>query len=132
MKCARIFLERGMVREAAQRATEADVAKLRAILAEQQSHFGNPPAFIDTDMRFHTTIAAIAGNPIFPALSEAVLGWLKTYHKELLIWTGKEHYALHEHAEIISHIAAHDPDMAEQAMVKHLERTRPLYVRKDN
>lgn len=132
MKCARIFFERGMVREAALRATGKDVENLRAILEEQRGHFSNPPAFIDTDMRFHTAIAAIAGNPILPALSEAVLGWLKSCHKELLIWSGKEHFALQEHAEIISHIAAHEPDMAEQAMVKHLEQSRPLHARHDN
>ncbi|MBL8790477.1 MAG: transcriptional regulator NanR [Rhizobiales bacterium] len=132
MKCARIFFERGMVREAALKATADEVEHLRAILEEQHSHFGNPPAFIDTDMRFHTAIAAISGNPLFAAWSEAMLGWLKIHHQELLIWTGKEHFALQEHAEVISHIAAHDPDMAEQAMVKHLERTRPLYVPRSN
>ncbi len=30
------------------------------------------------------------GNPIYTAVSEAMLGWLKTYHGEMLIWTGKE------------------------------------------
>jgi DNA-binding GntR family transcriptional regulator len=57
-----------------------------------------------------------------------MLGWLKTYHGEMLIWTGKEEYTLAEHEEIISHLAAKDPDAAEAAMVKHLDRSRALYV----
>ena len=80
-------------------------------------------------MELHTQIAAISGNPIYVAVSEAMLGWLKEYHTEMLIWTGKEKYTLAEHEEIIGRIAAHDPEGAEEAMVKHLERSRALYVR---
>jgi GntR family transcriptional regulator, sialic acid-inducible nan operon repressor len=57
-----------------------------------------------------------------------MLGWLKLYHAEMLIWTGKEKYTLAEHEEIISHLAANDPDATEAAMVGHLERSRALYV----
>jgi DNA-binding FadR family transcriptional regulator len=128
LKSARIFFERGMVREAAERAGAAEVARLRAILAEQESHRGNAEAFIGADMRLHAAIAAISGNPIYAAVSEAMLGWLKEYHTELLIWTGNEQYTLDEHAEIIERIAARDAEGAERAMIKHLERSRPLFA----
>jgi GntR family transcriptional regulator, sialic acid-inducible nan operon repressor len=127
LKSARIFFERGMVREAAAKATDEDVARLRATLDEQHGDLGQAEAFIGADMRFHTEIAGISGNPIYMAISEAMLGWLKEYHTEMLIWTGKEKYTLAEHEEIIGRIAAHDPDGAEQAMIKHLERSRALY-----
>jgi DNA-binding FadR family transcriptional regulator len=128
LKNARIFFERGMVREAAARAGDDDLKQLRATLEEQRSSLGEADRFIAADMRFHTLIAAISGNPIFTAVSEAMLSWLKTYHGEMLIWTGKEKYTLAEHEEIISHLAANDPDAAEAAMVRHLERSRALYT----
>jgi GntR family transcriptional regulator, sialic acid-inducible nan operon repressor len=128
LKAARIFFERGMAREAAEKATDEDLAGLRATLDEQRRLLGDADSFIAADMRFHTQIAAISRNPIFTAVSEAMLGWLKLYHGEMLIWTGKEKYTLAEHEEIISHLAANDPDAAEAAMVKHLERSRALYV----
>jgi GntR family transcriptional regulator, sialic acid-inducible nan operon repressor len=128
LKAARIFFERGMAREAAEKATDEDLAGLRATLHEQRRLLGDANSFIAADMRFHTQIAAISRNPIFTAVSEAMLGWLKLYHGEMLIWTGKEKYTLAEHEEIISHLAANDPDAAEAAMVKHLERSRALYV----
>ena len=128
LKTARIFFERGMVREAAEKASAQEVAALREILAAQQSERGNSEAFIDADMRFHTAIAAISGNPIYAAVAEAMLGWLKEYHTEMLIWTGNEQYTLDEHAEIIDRIAAHDADGAEKVMIKHLERSRALFV----
>jgi DNA-binding FadR family transcriptional regulator len=128
LKSARIFFERGMAREAALRAGAADLRHLRETLELQRQSLGDAERFIAADMHFHTQIAAIANNPIYTAVSEAMLNWLKTYHSQMLIWTGKEKYTLAEHEEIISHLAANDPDAAETAMVKHLERSRALYV----
>lgn len=130
LKNARIFFERGIVREAALKAARADVVSLRQILARQQASLGNSAPFVAADMEFHARIAEISGNPIFSAVSAAMLGWLKEYHNEVLIWSGKENFTLDEHQEIIEHIEAHDPDKAEQAMVKHLERSRALYTLK--
>lgn len=130
LKAARIFFERGMAREAALKAKSDDLVQLRNTLDEQRKLVSEPERFIAMDMRFHTQLAAISRNPIFTAVSEAMLGWLKVYHSEMLIWTGNEKYTLAEHDEIISHVAAHDPDAAELAMVKHLERSRALFVRR--
>lgn len=127
LKAARLFFERGMVREAAARATADDVAKLRAIVDEQRSSLGKADAFLAADMRLHTEIAALSGNPIFVSVSEAMLGWLKAYHTELLIWSGKETHTLAEHALIIDAIESHDAEAAEAAMVKHLQRSSGLY-----
>jgi GntR family transcriptional regulator, sialic acid-inducible nan operon repressor len=130
LKSARIFFERGMVREAALKAKDGDLMVLRNTLEDQRKAVGDADRFMAADMRFHTQIAAISNNPIFTAVSGAMLGWLKVYHSELLRWTGKEKYTLAEHEEIISHLAANDPEAAEAAMVKHLERSRALYVNK--
>ena len=97
-------------------------------VAEQRAARGDSEAFISADMKFHTQIAAISGNPIYVAVSEAMLGWLKEYHTEMLIWTGKEKFTLTEHEEIIGRIEQKDAEGAEKAMIKHLERSRALYV----
>jgi DNA-binding FadR family transcriptional regulator len=128
LKSARIFFERGMVREAAEKATEADVEYLRSILARQHDLLGDAEGFIQADVELHTSIANISGNPIYAAVSAAMLRWLKEYHTEMLIWTGKEKFTLAEHRKIIDRIAAHDQAGAESEMVKHLERSRSLYV----
>jgi DNA-binding FadR family transcriptional regulator len=128
LKEARRFFELGMVREAATKAAPKNVAALRETLKRQRLNLGDADAFIGADMRLHTQIAAISGNPLYEAVSEAMLGWLKQYHTEMLIWTGKEKYTLAEHEEIIECIAAHDVDAAERAMIKHLDRSAALYV----
>jgi DNA-binding FadR family transcriptional regulator len=128
LKSARIFFERGMAREAAQKGDANDIADLREILETQRASLGDAEAFIAADMEFHTRIARISRNPIYVAVSEAMLAWLKEYHTEMLIWTGKEKFTLAEHEEIITCLEAGNPDAAEQAVLKHLERSRALYA----
>jgi DNA-binding FadR family transcriptional regulator len=130
LKNARIFFERGMAREAALKATKDDIDSLRDILDHQRDSLGNADAFISADMESHTRIARISGNPIYVAVSEAMLAWLQEYHTDMLIWTGKEKFTLAEHEEIIACLEARDPDAAEQAVLKHLERSRALYTAK--
>ena len=128
LKGARLFFERGMAREAAAKATAADIQLLRQTVDDQRKAMGDGQRFMAADMRFHTQIAAISQNPIFTAVSEAMLGWLKVYHSELLLWSGKEKYTLAEHEDIIAHLADNNPDAAEAAMVKHLQRSSALYM----
>ena len=128
LKNARIFFERGMVREAALKATAEDRRALWDCLLRQEECVGNAEAFIEADMAFHIRLAAISGNPIFRAVSEALLGWLKAYHSHVLIWTGKENLTLQEHRGIIEAIENGDADRAERAMVEHLERSRAIYA----
>lgn len=62
LKSARIFFERGIVRETAQRITDSDIAELRQIIERQRESFGDADAFIAADMEFHVRIAGISGN----------------------------------------------------------------------
>jgi DNA-binding FadR family transcriptional regulator len=128
LKNARLFFERGMVREAAAKATPADIETLRATVAEQRAKLGKVEEFMTADMRFHTQIAAISGNPIFVSISQAMLGWLKAYHVELLFWSGKETFTIGEHEQIIAAIEKGDADAAEEALVIHLKRSAILYA----
>jgi GntR family transcriptional regulator, sialic acid-inducible nan operon repressor len=132
LKEARSFFERGMVRQAAELATAGDVADLRALWERQRAARGDATAFIRADMAFHNRIAAVSGNPIYPAVSEMMLGWLQEYHSHMLIWEGRADQTLAEHDRIIALIEAHDPEGADKAMTGHLERTEHLYVHSDN
>ncbi len=76
LKDARRFFERGMVREAAQKADAADIEELDRLVEEQAAVVGDVEAFVAADRRFHGKIAAISRNAIFDAVAEAMLGWL--------------------------------------------------------
>lgn len=125
---ARLFFERGMVRAAAESASKTEVTALRQAIKRQAAMTDDITSFIEQDMEFHVMIAASARNPIFEAVCRAMLGWLRSYHTEMLHWTGKENVTIAEHAEIVDCIAAHDPEKAEATMIKHLQRSSTLYV----
>jgi DNA-binding FadR family transcriptional regulator len=127
LKEARLFFEVGMVRIAAERASAADIAALRAALQAQRE--AGSAEFLARDMAFHRTIAAISGNPIYAALSQAMFEWLERFHTQLVRLPGSEQVTLTEHRRICERIAAHDADGAARAMTAHLTRANKLYRR---
>lgn len=127
LKDARIFFELGMVRIAAARANETHIGNLRQLLAEQQAAGQDFTGFLQADIAFHRQIAGVAANPIFVAVSDALLGWLSEYHVGLLRKLGREEQTLSEHRLIVDRIAAHDVDGSAAAMLAHLTRANDLY-----
>lgn len=131
LKEARRMFEMGIVRAAAEKAGPEHVQRLREILGNQREHLpndGESRAFVEADMRFHTAIAEILGNPVIAAASAAMLGWLRDYHSSLLQWSGKEQVTLAEHERIIQAIAANDADRAVEEMKSHLDRSEALFA----
>ena len=127
LKQARIFLEVGTARMAAERATDEDVAALRARIEEQRASLARLEEFLSRDMAFHREIARISGNPIFPAVVEAIFQWGSDYYQPMVRAPGAELLTLQEHGRLVDAIAAHDPDAAEAAMRSHLLRSNELY-----
>ena len=127
LKQARWLFELGMVRVGAPRATAEDVAELRRLIEAQRDNLGDPAAFIRADIAFHVHLAALSGNRILSAVSQAMLGWLFRFHSDLLIWSGHEDVTLAEHGEIVEAIEARDTERAAAAMDAHLKRSNPFY-----
>lgn len=129
LKEVRRMFELGIVRAAAQRATEADVRELRKSVDEQRARLGGDPLpFIEADIQFHVRIAAICANPIITAASQAMLRWLFEYHTALLHWSGYEEVTLAEHGRIVDEIAANAPDQAVAMMQAHLDRSSNMIL----
>ena len=71
--------------------------------------------------------AIVAGNPIFPAIVEALFDWAAEYYRSIVRAPGVESLTLAEHGRILDAIAARDPEGAAQAMHDHLTRANALY-----
>ena len=132
LKEARVFLEAGVARIAAARATLADVERLRSRIADQRAAIDDVDRFLACDMAFHREIAAITGNPIFAATVEALFNWAAEYYHSIVRAPGAEELTLAEHQRIVDAIAARQPDDAAQAMRDHLLRANELYRRVQN
>jgi DNA-binding FadR family transcriptional regulator len=129
LKGARLFLETGMARLAVEHADEAALIELRRLVEAQRRAIADPEAFVRCDMSFHRQIAAMSGNPIFPAIIEGMFRWLGEYYRSMVRAPGAEALTLAEHERIIDAIAAQDATRAEQAMRDHLTRANTMYRR---
>lgn len=129
LKDARLFLETGLARLAAQRATDADITRLRQRLDEHRQALDQLDLFLERDMAFHREIAAISGNPIFPAIVEALFRWAGEYYQVIVRAPGMESVTLAEHQRLLDAITRRDPEAAGQAMHEHLSRASELYSR---
>lgn len=128
LKEARLFVETGLARLAAERATKPGLDALRDRLEAQRRVRPQAGRFLEADMAFHRQIAEMTGNPIFPAVIEAMFGWLSSsYYRSLVRAPGAESLTLAEHERILAAIAARDPLQAETAMREHLTRANTLY-----
>lgn len=127
LKDARLFFEVGMARLAAARATSDDVTALEQKIDNQATAGDDIDRFLRADIAFHRGVAGVSGNPIFIAVSEAMLEWLLEYHTGLIRKDGRELVTLAEHRLILERIAAHDVEGAAAAMLAHLTRANDLY-----
>ncbi|QBP74748.1 transcriptional regulator NanR [Herbaspirillum huttiense] len=127
LKEARVLLETHTARLAAERATDAQIDRLREIIAAHRASMVNLDQFIERDMAFHREIADISGNPIFPSIVESMFCWAGEFYTNLVRAPGAEELTLAEHQRIVDAIAAHDGDAAADAMRAHLMRANDLY-----
>jgi len=127
LRQARLVFEEFLVREAARRAARQGVDLVRQALAAQQAARGDPANFVRADIRFHVAIASLVGNPLYAALSEAMLSWIFGFFPRLLRAPNVEDLTLKEHAAILRAIERRDPEAAARAMKRHLLRAHPRY-----
>jgi GntR family transcriptional regulator, transcriptional repressor for pyruvate dehydrogenase complex len=115
----RMLLEIPLAGLAAQRATEADVATLYAILDEAGT-VAQGASFRGLDTRLHGTIAAIAGNRLARALTEWIGQVLQPPLQLLVEPAIVDAVVVQQHRDIVRAIERGDPKAAERAMREHL------------
>ncbi len=91
---ARLAFKPFLAREAARRVSREAVEALHEVLADQEAARDDPGRFVRADISFHITLAKLSGNPIYPALSEAMLGRFFGFLPRLLRAPNAEHLTL--------------------------------------
>lgn len=127
LKEARIVVETGTARRAAEMRGETHLEALRDILARQLLARAEPQAFMRLDGDFHATVAGVSGNVVLSSVVRAVFDWMARFHTHAVRTSGLERVTLAEHEAILDAIAAGDPDRAAAAMRDHLARANALY-----
>ncbi len=125
---ARRVFEAAIARNAAEIATEADIARLNVALRENRAALDDMAVFERTDVAYHLVLAEIGQNPVFSALHGAIAGWLSLQRTVSLRVEGAAQKAFECHERIFQAVAAHQPERAWQEMDQHLRQTRLLYI----
>jgi len=115
----RMLLEIPLAGLAAQRATDADVAALHAIL-DEAGEVAQGAAFRVLDTRLHGTIATIAGNRLARAFTEWIGAVLQPPLHALVEPAVVDSVVAEQHRDIVRAIERGDPAAAERAMREHL------------
>jgi len=120
---ARSALERLLARQAAIKATPAQVRQLKQILAEMRSRLaaGDSVGYSELNPGFHQLIWASAQNATASRLVLNLKSQSLRFQFHTMLRPGRPQRSLHEHETIFNAIAAHEPDAAETAMREHLE-----------
>jgi GntR family transcriptional regulator, transcriptional repressor for pyruvate dehydrogenase complex len=115
----RIALEGVAAANMALNGTEADIAKLGALLARMKSSVNDKKQFAAYDLEFHVTIAKASGNTLLFDLISMIRNQLVTALDKLLLPHVRP-ITYKEHAAIVHAIERRDPVKARDAMYAHL------------
>jgi DNA-binding FadR family transcriptional regulator len=116
----RIFLEAGLVRQAAAKARKGDIEALKAALDANEAAIPDSAAFYRTDVAFHAVLYDIPKNPVFPALHKALTAWLAAHWVKMPRSPERNRVNFQRHSDIYHAIRDRDPDAAEAALNAHL------------
>jgi DNA-binding GntR family transcriptional regulator len=119
---ARAALEGLAVNRAARNATDADVADLRAILAQMRLLLdaGDLLKASDTNAVLHQRLLAIGGHATANRLIDGLRSQLVRFTYRTILVPGRSERSFAEHTAIVDAIAAHDGAAAERTMRRHL------------
>ena len=126
-QAARKFFECGLVRYAAQHATEDDLQVLMKALELNKKAMNNSKMFAQTDVDFHYVLAVIPQNTIFRGIHAAISEWLIDQRYTALSSPGENKIAYNAHQEIAEAIINRDADLAEKLMGNHLDQVARVY-----
>jgi DNA-binding FadR family transcriptional regulator len=125
---ARLVIEPGVTALAATRMSEADVARLRSLVDDEQALLGNPDTFATVDMAFHETIIDACENPFLQSIANSLYLLGKKSRGVTSRVDGVLERSLEDHRRIVAALEARDPERAARAMHRHLCRVRDAYA----
>jgi len=115
-------LEAGAIRLAVERATDADLRALHAVVDAQRDAdaAGDDDAFDRLDDQLHRMLCELSGREIAWRVSQRARGQLDRVRRLSMPEPGFRAMMIAEHEEVVGAVAARDAAQAEQALRHHL------------
>lgn len=121
---ARAVLEALVVRHAAVKIRDAQVASLRGLLEELRECLRREDleAYVEGNKRFHQAIVEIGDHPICSRLLHSLNGQSVISQFRPILQPGRPSELLREHEQLVDALADRDPDTVERLMREHLDK----------
>lgn len=120
----RAVMEGAAARYAAENATAGDIATLTHVAGLFAAETGGPAALARVNVLFHDSICDAAGNRYLARMLAELNDSLALLPDTTFSIAGRGEGARAEHQAILDAILARDPDAAEAAARRHIERAR--------
>jgi GntR family transcriptional repressor for pyruvate dehydrogenase complex len=117
----RTAIEVQAARQAAERATEEDIADLEKLLADLNREDRPYAEVLEFDFRFHRKLIEAARNELMRNLMEVIYEFVLTQMARTTPSPRGDRLGRKLHREIVAAVKAHDPDAAERAMRQHMQ-----------
>jgi len=117
----RAAIEVQAARQAAERATQSDVAELTALLKQLDDEMLPYPDVLELDFQFHRKLLDIAGNPLMQNMMEVIYEFVLTQMVRTTPSPRDSQFVRRLHKAILKAVREHDPDAAASAMQRHMQ-----------
>ncbi|MFO0816975.1 MAG: FadR/GntR family transcriptional regulator [Pirellulales bacterium] len=117
----RSAIEVQCARQAAERATDEDIAELTGLLKQLDDDELPYPEMLEIDFRFHRKLIAVAGNPLMMNLMEVIYEFVLTQMARTTPSQRENSLVRKLHKAILRAVRDHDPDAAAEAMQQHMK-----------
>ena len=118
---ARSLIESDVARRAAVNISDADLARLEGLLAEQRRTIGDPIAFRRSDFDFHEVIWIGSGNAFLKRIGESLNVLGLEFRKRASEKPGVLEQSLQDHRRLLDALTSRDPDAAARAAEAHMQ-----------
>jgi GntR family transcriptional repressor for pyruvate dehydrogenase complex len=117
---ARRMLEPGLAAAAAVRATDEELARLRAYVDRAAAHIDDPEVFLTADLELHQIITAAARNTIIARIMESLTGLGMASRRRTVTLPGVRAQSVRDHRAIVDALQRRDAETAADIMRQHL------------
>lgn len=117
----RSAIEVQAARQAAERATDHDIAELAAFVRRLDDDELPHPEALELDFQFHRKLLETAGNPLMQNLMEVIYEFVLTQMARTTPSQRDNQLGRRLHKAILTAVRNHDPDAAAKAMQQHMQ-----------
>ena len=126
----RAMIEPVLAKRAARNASPEDLQRLEEIIRRQQEKVNRGELAIEEDTEFHNSIAHAAKNEVVLNVLDVFMDLLRESREQSLQVEGRLQKSLEGHRQILHAIERRDPEAAEAAMRRHIEKIEGIVLNK--